>query len=389
MSGKFKTIFPGIADGFYNMTGILPLIISMCVCSAFSMKASLTSALICSFAFPFTGLIPSYSLFVILYSISAFYGLNTALAGTLLCAVLLFAVSFFKTDKLKQALYTPVIAAGMLGFTLYMTVMQTTNYFGISAVGRNAVEMIKSYRSLGFHGNWRGVLYGTIVLVIMIVYRRKFKNLSKRIPAAFWCFVITIPLNMALIPGNIVTPISEIGSYSYYPECISLLNVNVFGTIICGFSLLFIYLYRFTVDKIPTGKKAIMLNGAFMSIISLSGSVAPYPSEKPEKRLSEKITASVTCVIICSIIIILLNRFIGRTPVPTCAVILIIGMWQQNIWRYLKSAFTSGITGILAFLTVISIILLINPETGVIISAFICAAYKMINKNKNKKQVNI
>lgn len=384
MTDKSKEIFSGFTDGFFNMTRILPLVISMCVCSTFSMNASLFSAVICSLAYPFTGLLPSFSLFVVLYSVSAFYGLNTALAGVLLCAVLLVVLSFLKTEKLKSAVYTPVTAAVMLGFTLYMTVMQTTDYFGIGAVGKNVVEMLKSYRSLGFHGNWRGVLYGTIVLVVMIVYRRKFKNLSKKIPAAFWCFVITIPLNIILIPGNIISPINEIGTYDYYSGLIDFSNINIFGGIICGFSLLFVYLYRFTVDDVPANKKNILLSSAFVCACSIAGCVAPYPSKKQENSIITKIITAVSCSILCSLIIVFLNKPIGRTPVSTCAVILIIGMWQQNIWSYLKSAFTSGITGIIAFICVITIIMVINPETGIVIAAFISAGYKIINIKKKR-----
>ena len=322
-----------------------------------------------------------------IYSISAFYGLNTALAGTLLCAVLIIVVSFLKPEKLKSAAYTPAIAAVMLGFTLYMTVMQTTDYFGIGATGRNAVEMLKSYRSLGFHGNWRGVLYGTIVLVVMIVYRRKFKNLSKKIPAAFWCFIITIPLNIILVPGRMISPINEIGFFSYYSNFLSFTSVNIFGCILCGFSMLFIYLYRYTVDNVPVDKKNSILSGIILCTASLTGSVAPYPSQNKHKKLFDKITESFTCAAICIIIIVLLNRIIGRTPVPTCAVILIIGMWQQNIWRYLKSAFISGITGFVAFLSIILLILLVNPETGVFTASFICAGCKLINKQHKTENI--
>ena len=382
MSESFKKSLIPFADGFFNMTHILPLAVSMCVCSSFSMNASLFSAVICCLAYPFTGLIPSYSAFIILFSVSAVYGLNTALAGTLLCGVLLIIISFLKTDKLKSALYVPAIAAVMLGFTLYMTVMQTTNYFGIGATGNNVIEMMKSYRSLGFHGNWRGVLYGTIVLVIMIVYRRKFKNLSKKIPAAFWCFVITIPLNMILIPGNIISPISEIGTYGFIPKFISFSSLNVLGCILCGASLLFIYLYRYTIDGVPSDNKNTVFSGVCVIVTALSGSVTPYPSVKKEDRLSSKIIAAVSGAVLSIIIIVFLNRFIGRTPLPTAAVILIIGMWQQNIWRYLKAAFTSGITEIIVFIAVISAIILVNPEIGTIISAFICAGYKLINKKK-------
>ena len=384
MSDVFKKTFSAVSDGFLNMTQILPLAVSMCVCSAFSMQASLFSAILCCLAFPFTGLMPSYSIFIVIYSVSSFYGLSTSLAGSLICAVLLVIVSMLKIDNLKSAVYIPSVAAVMLGFTLYMTVMQTTNYFEIGATGRNVIEMMKSYRSLGFHGNWRGVLYGTIVLVIMIVYRRKFKNLSKKIPAAFWCFVITIPLNMILVPGSIITPISEVGSYAFISELISFNSVNILGAVLCGGAMLFIFLYKLSLDETPKDKKDILLSGTVVCISSLTGCISPCCAVKKQESILNKVFSAITGAVFSSLILIVLSRFIARTPIPTAAVILIIGMWQQNVWRYLKTAFTSGVTGIIAFIAVISVILLINPETGILITAFICAGYKLINKKKTK-----
>ena len=59
-----------------------------------------------------------------------------------------------------------------------MTILQTNNYFGINATGVSAVDMLLSYRSFGFHANWRTVLYGTIVLVLMITYRVNLKSFT-------------------------------------------------------------------------------------------------------------------------------------------------------------------------------------------------------------------
>ena len=164
-------------------------------------------------------------------------------------------------------------------------------------------------------------------------------------------------------------------------------SLNPLGMILCGLSLLFIYLYRYTVDGVATDKRSTLLSSIFLCASSLTGSVAPYPSKKYDKNLFNKITESITSAVLCSLIIIVLNKFIGRTPVPTCAVILIIGMWQQNIWKYLNKAFTSGLTGIIAFLSVITVILLVNPETGVITAAFICAAYKLIENHNIKENI--
>ena len=126
------------------------------------------------------------------------------------------------------------------------------------------------------------------------------------------------------------------------------------------------------------------LLGTVVCISSLTGCISPCCAVKKQESILNKVFSAITGAVFSSIILIVLSRFIARTPVPTAAVILIIGMWQQNVWRYLKTAFTSGVTGIIAFLLLTTVILMINPETGIIITAFICAGYKLINKKNIK-----
>jgi MFS superfamily sulfate permease-like transporter len=106
----------------------------------------------------------------------------------------------------------------------------TTHYFGIGASGSNAKEMITSYLSLGFHPNWRGVLYGTIVMVIMITFPRKFKKLCKTISAPFIAVVITLILNLFLNPSYMVSAINEIGGFSFSTAAL-LPESNIFDRI--------------------------------------------------------------------------------------------------------------------------------------------------------------
>jgi hypothetical protein len=73
-----------------------------------------------------------------------------------------------------------VIAWVTLILALVATVILTNQYFGIGASGSTAIEMLKSYRSLGFHPHFRGLLYGTITLFAMITYPFKFRKLNKK-----------------------------------------------------------------------------------------------------------------------------------------------------------------------------------------------------------------
>ena len=388
MSAGLKEKLSPFIDGFYNMAEILPLIIAMCVCSQFSMKACLITAVIACIAYPLFGVKPSYGGFLIAFSAAAVYGTGTAFTGMLLCSVILFAVSFLDYSKLKNALYSPAVAGLMLGFAIYMIVMQTTVYFGIGATGGTAVEMFKSYRSLGFHANWRGVLYGTIVLVLMIVYRRKFRNFSKKISAPFWCVVFSIILNLLLIPSADNTPISEISNYSLMPGLIfaeSFADIDIIGVIITGASLCFCILYRFSRYENAPGKADKFGAASVMLISSVCGALPSVPCERKAKSKKDTTVIIITSVLLSTTILMLLRPFIERLPLPSASVILIIGMWQQIEWKFFKETFKSGVISISAFLIIFAVTLLLNPNIAVIISAFFCAAYKLKNRKVIKE----
>lgn len=383
MSAGLKEKLSPFIDGFYNMAEILPLIIAMCVCSQFSMKACLITAVIVCIAYPLFGVKPSYGEFLIAFSAAAVYGTGTAFTGMLLCSVIMLAVSFLDYSKLKNALYSPAVAGLMLGFAIYMIVMQTTVYFGIGATGGTAVEMFKSYRSLGFHANWRGVLYGTIVLVLMIVYRRKFRNFSKKISAPFWCVVFSIILNLFLIPSADNSPISEIGNYSLKPGFIfsrSFAEIDIIGAVITGASLCFYILYRISRYENAPLKSEKFGAASVMLISSVFGALPPVPCERKTKSKKDTAVVILTSVILSVIILILLHPLIERLPLPSASVILIIGMWQQIEWKFFKETIKSGVISISAFLIIFAVTLLLNPNIAVIISAFYCAAYKLKNR---------
>ena len=129
--------------------------------------------------------------------------------------MLVFAALLLRADRLLRFIPAPVAGGFTIGTALVMTILQTNNYFGINATGVSAVDMLLSYRSFGFHANWRTVLYGTIVLVLMITYPRKFKKLHRKIPAQFVSLVIALGLHLCLVPSAGQSPVLEVGAFSH------------------------------------------------------------------------------------------------------------------------------------------------------------------------------
>jgi|GEM_PF-1506952 len=101
-------------------------------------------------------------------------------------------------DRLKppRAFY-PGLA---LGAALMMALYQGSGYFAVGARGAGIPELLRSYRGLGFHPNWRTVLFSTVMLVILITWPRRFKRLSRALPAGFVGLVAVTALNFLLNP---------------------------------------------------------------------------------------------------------------------------------------------------------------------------------------------
>jgi hypothetical protein len=86
------------------------------------------------------------------------------------------------------------------GAAVMMTLYQGSGYFAVGAQGAGIPALLRSYRNLGFHPNWRTVLFSTIMLVVLIAWPRKFKSLSKVLPAGFAGVVLVTALNLLLNP---------------------------------------------------------------------------------------------------------------------------------------------------------------------------------------------
>lgn len=337
------------------LTAVFPIALSMCVCSEIGALAGII--LSCIFAVFYNDSKEDkktniYLAFLIITYCCSAFGILTAIAAFVGCLLMLTVLKLFRIEA-KHITNISSSAGTMLATALTVTVLFTTLYFGIGASGNNVREMIASYLSLGFHPNWRGVLYGTIVMVIMITFPRKFKKFSKTISAPFIAVILTTVLNFLLNPADMITSISEIGKPTFSElKTIFLLSKDTFSAvnaILAAVALLFT-IYPLVYDNNTNKKKSF---GDILHNLSAAGLIA----------------------VLC----ILGNAFFIRIPVHSCAVILIVGAWQSVKWGQFKYAF-SNIYSVISFTAVIISILLLGVTYGIIISAFISILLSLLSK---------
>ena len=243
--------------------------------------------------------------------------------------------------------------------------------------------MIASYLSLGFHPNWRGVLYGTIVMVVMITFPRKFKKATKIFSASFIALIISTLLNLFLNPSDMITAIREAGTLSFDSYKLILFpifnsEVKIIWALVSGISLFLTY-FSLIVKNDKTEKANIITCGISNCILGFA-SCMPVPTVIKKENLLNRIISS----LLTGFIFLIFNDFIARIPVHACAVVLIVGVWQSVKWNEVKKIFSS-LSSVIMFI-IILISGLFNSYALVPLCAFICfILYSSVNKTKQNQ----
>lgn len=322
---------------------------------------------------PETAMFPLLSGFLItLYEYNT-VGVWGAKISFVLCALI--SVFLTRSEKLKKKLNESFILGSVtLSTAIVMTVLITTLYFGIGATGNTVTEMIKSYRSLGFHPNWRGILYGTIVMVIMITFPRKFKTVSKYISSEFLALLTAFLLNLWLIPrGSVeVIPLLRRADYfSHIPfDTVNLLSFNSIAVIfISGFALSVLMCMTRTVnsDRKPVYDSAAILLQAD------TGYFFPAAANTKFTGFAEGIIST----LVMALLLIPTHGF-ERLPLSACAVVLIVSSWHNVKWGAIAKSFSS-VKNAVSFLVIIAVTVLMTPALGIIGAL----ALSLINERKD------
>ena len=359
-----KSLF-SIKDTLFTFTSVLPVVFSMAICAGMGSFAGALFAciavLLCSAVEEKKQIAVYVSLLIVTFTFKEF-GASTTSLSILICGILLLISSLF-FGKIKNAFIkienNSVIGSVMLSCAIIVTVLFTTDYFSIGATGNTAKEMIKSYLSLGFHPNWRTVLYGTIVMVIMITFPRKFKNATKIISAPFIALIVTTVLGLFLNPSDMISAIPEVGSISFTEFRNSLFvpmlreKLNIFFSVLSGISLFITALY-FNLQKEEISKTDIIASGVLNCISGFTISMN-IPCAAKKDNLIGRIAAALSA----GAFFFILREFIARTPVSSCAVVIIVGVWQSVKWSEVKKIF-STLDSVLIFLIIISFALIID-----------------------------
>ena len=318
-------------------------------------------------------IMPVFTSYLIVTQTFKEFGASTTAAAIGFGGLLMILVAITGFD-FKKVVFKPVAVAIMLASAISVTVLDTTLYFGIGATGNTVGEMIDSYLSLGFHPNWRDILYGTIVMVVMITYPRKFKKADNIVRAPFIGLVAALILNFFLNPSDMITAINEVGTYSFsYSSLIFPAfkgGLSIAGLLSSGIALFVINAYTVSLEK---GNSIEYSVGGAANVLGsfVSGVFIPF-CPRTHKSIS---FSGIPAAILSVVILVLCRDYVARIPVAACAVILIVAAWQSVKWGDIKKSFID-VPSLASLIAVTAFMLIFGVVKGVLFGAlcsFICS----------------
>ena len=310
-------------------------------------------------------------LYVFTQSMPVFYCSFAILGGGIICLALNLIAK-------KREIPSCIITGGAIGLAIGATIMLTNIYFSIGSFGGTALEMLKNYRYLGFHPDFRGLLFGTITLFTMITYPFKFRKLNKYLPAEFITILIPFIINLLLNSNATTTTTSE---YTF-ASARAILSTDfttspkIFDVMGATLAMGLIF-YGFSKAKDKLFPIANMTTGA------LSGNaVAPYPV-----RGYTGISAA-TVIIVCSAVIFLFPSLISRLPLPCVGAMLIVSAWQHVPFGGITSTIKekSIVKVIALILCAVSFIILSAPVATVLCAVLAIITSKISSHSRREEK---
>ncbi len=280
---------------------------------------------------------------------------------------------------------TAITSALKLSLAFSVTALLTTHYFGIGAEGFTVIEILKTYRSLGFHPNWRGVFYGTITLFCMITYPFKFKKANKYLPAECFSLLLPLILNLILNPQENYTPINEL---SRNFDFITKSDLSFF---LPSFSTEFDFSMQSYVNAFQSafsvGALLLLFNSKNKRTDStgvasiLNGIQGGFPVRNYKIR-GYSLTSAIISVFLIIYSCFFLDDILMRIPLHSAAVVLIVNAWKQVPFGDLAKSFKNGVLSTATIFILFIISIATNIFITIILGIILNILLSYFNKSK-------
>lgn len=297
---------------------------------------------------------PTGAMAAILLSVSAKYGITGVLTAGFISGAILIIAAICRVGKLVSYLPAPVITGFTSGIAIIIALGQIDNFFGTHSVGENQIAKIGSYFSGtgNFNPNWWAVMFGGLVVLIMIVYPKKWNAV---VPSSLVGIIVALIVNMVFfeqgtvaevgaIPSSLVTDDSIIRKGFDFANitnlimpAVSIAALGMIESLLCGASA-----GKMKGERLDASRELIA-QGIGNMVIPLLGGV-PATAAIARTSVAIKSGGQTRLVSVFHSVVLILSMFLlggvmSRIPMAALAGVLMVTAFRMNDWAAIKSIF--------------------------------------------------
>ena len=364
-----KKLLADMMAGLTVCAVALPLALAFGVSSGASAAAGLVTAIIAGVVIAILGGAsyqisgPTGAMSAVLVGIVAEYGLQGVFFACLAAGVLLLLAGVFKLGRLISFIPMPVIMGFTSGIAIIIAMGQIDNFFGTASEGSSNLAKIASYARLGFHPNLQAVLIGLLVVVVMIVWPKKW---GARVPGSLVGIILATVVS-ALFRMDSIATVGDIPRTLMLADRLDLGGLNLdmlknlispvvtiaalgmIESLLCGASASRMKNEPFNADQ------ELIAQGVGNMLLPLFGGV---PATAAIARTSVAVKsgqqtrlASVFHSVFLLASMFLLGGVMARLPLAALAGVLMVTAWRMNDWSGIRYIFSHKLkSGISQFL---------------------------------------
>ncbi|MGN0688738.1 MAG: SulP family inorganic anion transporter [Oscillospiraceae bacterium] len=297
---------------------------------------------------------PTGAMAAILLSVSAQYGVSGVLTAGFISGAILIVAALCNVGKLVSYLPAPVITGFTSGIAIIIALGQIDNFFGTKSVGENAIQKIISYFNGegSFSPNLYAVMFGVIVMVIMIVYPKKWNGV---VPSSLVGIIVALIINMVAFPESVVAEVGNIPRSLFTKDSIIVNGFdfsNISSLIMPAISVAALGMIESLLCGASAGKmkgerldaqRELIAQGVGNMVIPLLGGV-PATAAIARTSVAIKSGGQTRLVSIIHSVVLILSMFLlggvmSRIPLAALAGVLMVTAFRMNEWHSIKSIF--------------------------------------------------
>lgn len=356
----------GVGAGASAASGLITAIIAGIVIGLFS-----------GASFQISG--PTGAMTAILIMLVHKYGLNGIFVAGFLAGVILIIAGIFRLGRIIYFIPSSVITGFTSGIAIIIALGQLDNFFGVKSTGELAITKFFSYFKGGFEPNWHAVLLGVIVILVMIIWPKKW---NAKVPSSLVGLIIVLVINyfakfdvamVGNIPRNLflderlsLTSIPLNQFWDFFVPALSIAALAMIESLLCGASA-----GKLKKEKL-NGDRELIAQGIGNVIIPFFGGV---PATAAIARTSVAIKsgcetriAGIIHAVGLLLSMFLLSPVMSSIPLSALAGVLLVTSWRMNDWDNIKYIFNHKfLSGIAKFFITLAATVVLDLTQAIII----------------------